>query len=89
MKKTQRSGFIVAGIVAVLAIATLSAPAASGAADPAASAAVDADVLKLREAAWRAYFAGDEAALGAMLPPDFIGINMGDGSVHHARRRPG
>ncbi len=76
--ETHGRGLIVAGIVAAAAIATLSGPAASRAAEPAASAAIDAEVLKLREAAWRAYFAGDEAALGAMLPPDFIGINMDD-----------
>ncbi len=76
--ETQRRGLIVAAIAAVTAIATLSGPAASRAAEPAASAAIDAEVLKLREAAWRAYFAGDEAALGAMLPPDFIGIDMDD-----------
>ena len=37
---------------------------------------VDPEVLQLREAAWRAWFAGDEAGLGGMLPPEFIGINM-------------
>jgi hypothetical protein len=37
---------------------------------------VDPEVLQLREAAWRAWFAGDEAGLGRMLPPEFIGINM-------------
>ena len=35
---------------------------------------VDKDVLTLREAAWRAWFSGDEKALGEMLPEDFIGI---------------
>lgn len=37
------------------------------------------DVLRVREAAWRAYFAGDEAGLRAMLTEDFIGISMEDG----------
>ena len=37
------------------------------------------DLLAAREAAWRAYFAGDEATLGALLPPDFIGLDMGPG----------
>ena len=41
--------------------------------------AIEPEVSALREAAWRAYFAGDETALGAMLPDDFIGINMFDG----------
>jgi len=36
--------------------------------------AIDPDVLALREAAWRAWFGGDEAALLAMLPEDFLGI---------------
>jgi hypothetical protein len=66
-------------IVTLSTIVTLSAPAASPAAERHPAAAIDPDVLKLREAAWRAYFAGDEAALGRMLPPDFIGINMTDG----------
>lgn len=35
---------------------------------------IDPDVLKLREAAWRAWFDGDEAALRSMLPEDFLGI---------------
>jgi ketosteroid isomerase-like protein len=39
------------------------------AADP-----IDPDVLKIREAAWRAWFAGDEKALAAMLPEEFLGI---------------
>lgn len=52
------------------------APAAAPApTDP----ALDPEVLRLREAAWRAWFAGDVATLRAMLPPEFIGIDMGDG----------
>jgi hypothetical protein len=35
---------------------------------------IDPDVLALRESAWRAWFAGDEAALRSMLPEDFLGI---------------
>lgn len=42
-------------------------------------APVDDDVLPLREAAWRAWFAGDEPALRRMLPADFIGIGMAAG----------
>jgi hypothetical protein len=37
---------------------------------------VDPDVLVVREAAWRAYFAGDAEALKTMLPEEFIGIGM-------------
>lgn len=40
------------------------------------AAQVDPEVLKVREAAWRAWFAGDTAALEKMLPPEFIGISM-------------
>jgi hypothetical protein len=38
---------------------------------------IDPDVLKLRESAWRAWFAGDEKALLSMLPEDFLGIGWG------------
>lgn len=41
-------------------------------------AAIDPELLRLRELAWRAWFAGDEATLRTILPPEFIGINMGD-----------
>lgn len=54
-----------------------------GAAIPAAetrgAAGTPPEVLKLREQAWRSWFAGDEATLGAMLPPEFIGIGTDDG----------
>ena len=43
-----------------------------------ASPAIDQDVLIAREAAWRAYFAGDVKVLGDLLPADFIGIGMTD-----------
>jgi hypothetical protein len=43
----------------------------------AATPAVDPEVLALREAAWRAWFAGDEATLGAMLPEEFLAIGAG------------
>lgn len=39
--------------------------------------AIDPDVLAVREAAWRAWFGGDEAALRAMLPDDFLAISTG------------
>lgn len=38
---------------------------------------IDPDVLALREAAWRAWFGGDEAALRAMLPEEFLAISTG------------
>ena len=59
----------------ILGIGLLAAVSGSGVA---ARNDVDPDVLALREAAWRAYFAGDEKALQAMLPPEFIGISMND-----------
>lgn len=40
------------------------------------AAEAPAEVLKVREAAWRAWFAGDTAALQKVLPPEFIGISM-------------
>jgi hypothetical protein len=39
------------------------------------------DVLPLREAAWRAWFSGDEAALRRILPADFIGISAEPGPL--------
>jgi hypothetical protein len=47
--------------------------------DVAAQAGIDPEVLAAREAAWRAYFAGDVKTLGALLPPEFIGLGMADG----------
>jgi hypothetical protein len=69
-------------LMVTVTLSTITAPSrswASGMADPAASAPLDPEVLALRLAAWRAFFAGDEAALRKMLPPDFVGINMTDG----------
>ena len=54
-------------ILASVLLAILALPL--GAAEP-----IDRDVLALREAAWRAWFAGDEAALRAMLPGEFLAI---------------
>ncbi|MET0555023.1 MAG: nuclear transport factor 2 family protein [Vicinamibacteria bacterium] len=60
---------------AVLALvgSTLAAAPCAPAAD---AAKVDPEVLKVREAAWRSWFAGDTAALEKVLPPEFIGISM-------------
>jgi hypothetical protein len=69
------------GTIALSSFAKASPPVPSHAAEAAPAAAVDADVLKAREAAWRAFFAGDEAPLGSLLPADFIGINMADGPL--------
>ena len=78
-----RGALMLVGIAALSMVTTASGRSASPAAETAAPAAIDPEVLEvleLREAAWRAYFAGDEKALGAMLPDDFIGINMFDGA---------
>jgi hypothetical protein len=60
------------GFAAIAALATVSSSIA------ATEGSIDPEVLSLREAAWRAWFAGDEPALMEMLPPEFIGINMQD-----------
>jgi hypothetical protein len=73
-----REALMLVGIAALSTVTTASGRSASPAAEPAAPAAIAPEVLELREAAWQAYFAGDETALGAMLPDDFIGINMFD-----------
>ena len=70
------SSLTLIGTVALSAILSPAAPSVSRAPD---AATLDPEVLRLREAAWRAYFAGDEVALGDMLPADFIGINMAGG----------
>jgi hypothetical protein len=46
-----------------------------------AAEAIDPDVLAVREAAWRAWFDGDEAALRAILPADFLGIGWGGDAI--------
>jgi len=43
--------------------------------------APDAEVLRLREAAWRAWFGGDEVALRRILPSDFLGISASAGPM--------
>ena len=55
--------------------------AASAHAQPASAAAptadgIDSELLVTRETAWRAWFAGDAAALEAMLPAEFIAYGM-------------
>ena len=42
---------------------------------------IDPDVLALRELAWRAWFAGDEATLRSMLPENFLGIGWGGAEI--------
>ena len=69
MTKTRRA-------VTALGLTVLGAAATGSSSEVAKGVTVDPEVLRLREAAWRAWFAGDESALGRMLPPEFIGINM-------------
>jgi ketosteroid isomerase-like protein len=38
------------------------------------------ELLRVREAVWRAWFAGDEAMLKQLVPPGSIAINSGDPS---------
>jgi hypothetical protein len=41
----------------------------------------DPDVLATREAAWRAWFGGDEAALRTLLPEEFLAIGASGGEI--------
>ncbi len=62
-------------------------PALSGAEAPApADGTIEPEILRLRETAWRLWFAGDDAALSDLLPGDFIGIDMGDGPFSSLER---
>ena len=62
----------------LLLAAALATARPVAAAESAPSTAIDAEILRLRETAWRAWFDGDESTLRSILPPEFIGINMGD-----------
>ena len=46
------------------------------------AAEVDPEVLALREAAWRAWFGGDEATLRAVLPAEFLGIDSSGAEIN-------
>ena len=49
---------------------------------PVVAGGIDPDVLAVREAAWQAWFAGDEAALRAMLPSDFLALGTSGEEVN-------
>jgi hypothetical protein len=66
MPRKEHTDMRVVSLVTLTVIFALSLAAAEPAPDP--------DVLAVREAAWRAWFAGDEAALRAMLPEEFLAI---------------
>ena len=55
------------------------APSLLGAQATTLDAKSKADLLATRELAWRAWFAGDNATLEAMLPVEFIGVGWGEG----------
>src|SRR5688500_4380416 len=42
-----------------------------------AAEAIDPEILAVREAAWRAWFGGDEATLRSILPDNFLSIGWG------------
>ena len=63
--------------LSLAAAAAVSLPAFPADSKPPAPAP-DPEILALRESAWRAWFAGDEATLRGMLPPEFLGIGMDD-----------
>jgi hypothetical protein len=65
--------------------ATAVASLALAIAVPRWSAAEDqhADLLKVREAVWRAWFANDRKALETLVPPDTITVSSGEKSFQH------
>lgn len=63
-------------IPTLVALAVLSVP--MQAAEP-----IDPALLAVRETAWRAWFAGDEAALRAILPDDFLAIGADRGEIEN------
>lgn len=73
---TVRMAMVVIGMVVIGAAAIAWGPVA-----PETAVDADAEVLRLREATWRAWFAGDEAALRRILPADFIGISAKAGPL--------
>ena len=77
MRTTPKSPLL---FVALLLAASMTAfSGAQPAPTPPAGSEIDPEVLRVREAAWRHWFAGDEAGLRHLLPPEFIGLDMSDG----------
>jgi len=68
-----------AAVPCLVALAVLSVPLQ--AAEP-----IDPDVLAVREAAWRAWFGGDEKALRAMLPDEFLAIGADRGEIENREK---
>lgn len=66
-------------VLVAMGLTLLGVASATPGSEAASGAPIDPEVSSLRAEAWRAWFAGDEASLGRMLPPEFIGIGMADG----------
>jgi len=90
MRTTPRTALLATALIVASTAALSAMPPTQTAAEVSTPAprdpALDAEILPLREAAWRAWFAGDEATLRGMLPPEFIGIDMGDGPFSNLER---
>ena len=65
-----------AAVAVPLATAVDSQASSGGSPSPGGGEPIDRELLATREAAWRAWFAGDSATLGAMLPAEFLGYGM-------------
>ena len=61
-----------------LVLAVVAVVLAAGVTPVTADVPIDPALLAAREAAWRAWFGGDVAALGELLPPEFTGIAWSD-----------
>lgn len=69
----SRAGACVLAVLATTSVCLFAFQAATP------GAPIDPALLAVREAAWRAWFAGDSAALERVLPDDFVGIAWTDG----------
>jgi hypothetical protein len=75
-------------VVPILILVAAPVEARGQSAEP--SPKVRAELMEVRELAWRAWFGGDQKTLSTLLPPEFVGIASGD-SVwsDHARALSG
>jgi ketosteroid isomerase-like protein len=64
-----------AAALALLGLAASSCAGTGARGGEALSPAERAELLSVRESVWRAWFAGDEERLEALLPPDFVAID--------------
>jgi hypothetical protein len=72
-----------ATLLVALGMALLAPPAAGQAAVRPPSPRLQAELLRVREAVWLAWFNGDRQALGELLPVDLIAINRDTESWEH------